>query len=127
MELPRTKLDTDIARRLEGLPPDTLAPHLPALLEWVQDINWPVARIIAPILARFDARIVPHLRTILQGDDDVWKYWVISAIIQEMDPAVREGVMDEIVRIINTPTEGERREEVDLVARDVMVLVSYGC
>jgi hypothetical protein len=34
--------------------------------------------------------------------------------------------MGEIIRIINNPSKAEVEEEVDLVARDIMVMCSHG-
>ncbi|MFT4977063.1 MAG: hypothetical protein ACI8S6_002968 [Myxococcota bacterium] len=124
MKLPETKLDVEEARALGRCSRDELAPHLPQLLAWVKDFNWPVAKLIAPTLAHSDDRIVPHIETILQGSDDTWKYWVLAEVVLRLDKPVRDQLMDEVVRIINQPTAGEVAEEVHLVAGDVMVL--YG-
>src|SRR5262249_44528772 len=46
--LPTGKHDVASARALVALGYPAVAPVLPQLLEWVQDINWPVAAVLAP-------------------------------------------------------------------------------
>ena len=125
MKLPQHKHDTAIAAVFGSLSMDELAPHLPELLGWMQDFNWPVAKVLQPILACSDRRIAPHIIDVLRGDDEVWKYWLLAELVIDLDASVRELLMDEIVRIINAPTDGERAEEVHLAAADVMVLYSH--
>lgn len=120
MELPPHKHDLETARAFEDCSLDELAPHLGGLLEWIQDINWPVARVVLPILARADDRIVPHIQAILVSDDDVWKYWVIDALAPRLDASVRSQLMDAVTRIANEPTEGEVADEVHLVAASLL-------
>lgn len=124
MQLPRDKGDTATAKMLAQRSLDELAPHLAELLTWIQDYNWPVAKIVGPVLTACDDRIVPHIRAVLSGHDDVWKYWTLSQVVAHLPKTVRDELMDEVVRIINSPTPGEKQEDVDLVARDVMVLYS---
>ena len=116
MELPQHKHDLERARAFEDCSLDELATHLGGLLEWIQDINWPVARVVLPVLARSDGRIVPHILAILSGDDDGWKYWVIDALAPRLDPLVRRELVDAVTRIASEPTAGEVAEEVHLVA-----------
>lgn len=120
MDLPRHKSDLETALSLQACSLDELAPYLAELLVWFQDFNWPVAQRIAPILARSDARIVPHIRAVLDGDDDVWKYWVLDQLVSILDSSVRAALLEDVQRIIDEPTPGELAEEVHLVASDVM-------
>ena len=48
---------------LEGLDQERLTPHLPELLAWLQDSNWPGSSAVLQRLVRFDPlRIGPALR-----------------------------------------------------------------
>lgn len=49
--LPRDKHDLDNLQLLKNLGWPAIEPVLPDLLEWVQHMNWPVARSLAPFLA----------------------------------------------------------------------------
>lgn len=45
----------------------------PSMLEWVQDLNWPVARVLAPFLASAGSIVAPGIRQVLESSDDTWK------------------------------------------------------
>ncbi len=122
--LPKTKIDVGVKEYLDKASNDELAPYLSELLEWVQDINWPVAPIIVQRLSESGMEIVPVLNAVLQGEDEIWKYNIIDNLITRLNPDVMKASMDEVVRIINDPTESEVREEVNQVAKDAMCLYS---
>jgi hypothetical protein len=48
--LPRDKHDTDSAAALVSLGWEAVLPVVPEIMEWVQDSNWPVARVFSPFL-----------------------------------------------------------------------------
>lgn len=123
--MPVDKFDTEAISRLAKGPRADVITHLPALLEWLQDINWPVAKPIAELLHGFSEELVAPLQSLLKGHDEVWKYWLVRALLVEGSPQLRLAMQDDILRIINTPTEGESKEEVDLVARDALFVLCY--
>jgi hypothetical protein len=124
--VPKDKFDLDSIKGLSSYSNEELEPYLGDMLSWVQDINWPVANPIAERLANCGLEIVEPIKKVLQSQDAIWKYYVISHIVINMNNAVREQLLDEIVRIINMPTELELKEDVHLVARDIMVMNSHG-
>ncbi|MFJ6211704.1 DUF5071 domain-containing protein [Lysinibacillus sp. NPDC092081] len=58
---------------LKKLDRDKILPLLPNLLEWIQDMNWPVASSILELLLTFPEEIVPHVQNVLSSDDENWK------------------------------------------------------
>jgi hypothetical protein len=92
-------------------------------VEWLQDYNWPVALVLAPFLASIGAPLVPHVRHVLDSNDDVWKYWIVERILgqsRELAGAFRA----DIERLAWSPTLEESQQEVDEVAQGV--LQKYG-
>lgn len=124
LELPANKKDVATARALLEVPPEALAPHIPSLLGWLQDYNWPVAKPVSEALARCGTDLIEPVRQILNGKDNVWKYWTAHFLLS-VDPDVRVALADDITRIINDPTEDEAAEEVPLVMMDVFILLTY--
>ena len=116
----RGKCDLETAERLVALGYPAVAPALPELLEWIQDINWPVAHILAPFLATVGRPLVPELWRVLHSDDSMWKYWCISYIIAEMPLDVAVEFEPELSRLAHDPAPWERAEELDDVARDAL-------
>src|SRR4029079_13280270 len=108
IRLPTTKSDTELAEQLSTVPVEELSQHIPELLEWLQDWNWPVSRPIAAALSRCGAELVEPVRTVLQSNDDIWKLWVLSGSLPNVNVVVRDALREEILRIARRPTAGEQ-------------------
>ncbi len=94
-------------------------PVLPALMEWLQDLNWPVARVLAPFLASIGAPLLPHVRAVLASGDDVWKYGIVGRLVGESDVLPRQ-LRAELVRLVEAPTASEIAEDLPEIAREVL-------
>jgi hypothetical protein len=73
--------------------------------------------VLAPLLAGVGPPLVPYLRPILAGEDAIWKYWVISAVLADAPLEVVETLRPELECIVDNPTERELQEEVPEVAK----------
>ncbi|MEM1095825.1 MAG: DUF5071 domain-containing protein [Bacteroidota bacterium] len=124
--LPKHKADLESVADLDAFSNRQLEPYLKDLLTWLKDYNWPVAEPISRRLSKCGSEIVEPLNSILRSDDAIWKGWVISEVVEHLSREAREGVMSEIVRLINSPSEADEREEAHLVAKDIMFLHSHG-
>lgn len=123
--IPADKYDTAAVQRAQVAGYPTIAPILGDLLEWMQDMNWPVASDIEELLAPIGAPISPHVLKVLRGGDDIWKYWVLTRLAVNFDREARQPIIDECVRIVNHPTAGELAEEVNLAAGDILILDAH--
>lgn len=117
--LPKSKIDTEAAEALVELGFPAVAPILPELLEWLQDINWPVAQVLAPFLARIGAPLKPYIKKILETDDGTWKYWVLINIVAE-SRELQDLLAVELDHIAHAPKSDEKLEEVDDIAREIL-------
>lgn len=117
--LPRDKHDEERARALCALDFATAQPIIPRALEWVQDMNWPIARSIAQWLSSLGAPVAPALRPVLGGDDTMWTYWVIVAVITP-SAALTEALLPELHLLATHPTPAQRTDEVDQVAQELL-------
>ncbi len=93
---------------------------MPQLLEWLQDYNWPVAHVLAPFIAGIGDPIAPYLRPIFDGDDLLWKYWIISAVLDRAPLTVVELFRPDLERLVEDPTPREAEEELPEVAKPVL-------
>lgn len=125
MRFPKDKFDIASIRELEQLSDDDLKPLIPELLEWLQDINWPIANPVAKLLLKRGKELVEPIRSILRGSDAIWKKWIISELLVHCESDVRLGLKDEVLRILNNPTDEEIKEEVVESAKDVFILLTY--
>ena len=117
--VPFTKFDTEKASALVHLGYLTIEPVIPALLEWLQDPNWPVAHVFQPFLASIGQPLAPYIRDILASEDDAWKYSLLSAVVS-CSPELARALRTELERLARHPTAEESKEEVDLVAIEIL-------
>ena len=117
--LPLDKYDTAKLEQLVEVGYPDIEPLLPALLQWLQDGNWPIARRLSPILASVGLPLAPHVRTVLSSSDGAWKYWVLRTVVAA-SADLRGALRPEIERIAHTPSKDEFAEEVDLYARELL-------
>ncbi|NKI93725.1 DUF5071 domain-containing protein [Rhizobacter sp. SG703] len=118
--IPSDKHDVRSAEALATLGYPTIEPVLPQLLEWVQDGNWPVAQALSPLLASVGADLAPHARTVLNGADDTWKYFLIQAVVTK-SPALALVLMPELKRLASHATPGETAEGIDKMADELIM------
>jgi hypothetical protein len=121
--IPKNKSDVETARAAVNAGFPTVGPVLPELLEWLQDYNWPVAHILAHFLASIGDPLVPHVRRILEGTDEIWKYWIVSSIMSESE-VIAVAFRSYLERLTTSPRESESHEELDQLPRSV--LEGYG-
>ncbi|MCE0499326.1 MAG: DUF5071 domain-containing protein [Methylacidiphilales bacterium] len=61
------------------------AADIPALLERLQDMNWPGSYLIGKFLPTFGHDLIEPVRSVFKSGDDVWIYWVLSTFADEFD------------------------------------------
>lgn len=108
--IPKDKFDIKTAEKLHNFSFAEIKPIIPDLLEWIQDMNWPVSRPVAEYLKTITDEVNPDILKILRGDDDMWKYWTIGVFGCVTKDT---NVLAEIRRIATNPTKGEIECEVN--------------
>ncbi|GAA4426673.1 DUF5071 domain-containing protein [Acidovorax lacteus] len=123
--VPNTKFETDKAEALVRLGFPAVEPVIPQILEWLQDLNWPVGVVFQPFLAGIGGPLAPYVRTVLQGQDDSWKYSLLSVVVDQ-SPALALALRQDLVRVATSPSSGEVKEEVDQVAIEILRALNRG-
>lgn len=123
--LPKDKFDLERATALVSIGYPTVAPILPELLEWIQDMNWPVARIIATFLASIGKPLTEEVRRILQTQDHLWKYWVLLSVVAR-SPELAATLYPDLVKIVEGDPVDEDEKEVKAVAGEILMKLSPG-
>lgn len=78
---PSNKFDIEVINHLQLRKSDELIPLLPELLEWIQDMNWPVALPIVHLLSKQKTEnLIPDFISILDSQNSIWKYNVLLFI-----------------------------------------------
>lgn len=118
--LPTNKSDTTAIAHLNTLGVSVIAPLVPRLLEWVQDINWPVAEPVIALLRKYPPITTEPLRQILRGNDGAWKANCLEYLVKHWPMASKKELREEIERIARRPTQEEKDEEADEVAGEIL-------
>jgi hypothetical protein len=118
--IPKTKFDVQAVQNLSVLPLETIRTDIPQLLEWMQDMNWPVGRGIAKYFTPHINEIKENLLDILKSNDDIWKYWIINSLIAYSEINIDQELISIIKRIANHPSRGEIEEGVDVAAKELI-------
>ncbi|MES2949621.1 MAG: DUF5071 domain-containing protein [Pseudomonadota bacterium] len=113
--MPGSKDEADKATKLVSLGYPAVEPVLGEIFEWVEDANWPVAKVFLPFLARVGAPLVPHVRYVLQSQDEQWKRVVLDSIVSQSG-ALAHGISVDLLRLIDTPTAAEQEEGLHTMA-----------
>jgi hypothetical protein len=114
--LPRGKFDKASVERIRELGYPTIEPILPHLMTWLQDMNWPVARPLAKYLIPIGRPLLPYIRRVLEGDDDLWQYWVLGSLVKHLESDVIAELRDDLVEI----SRHEDPEEAYLLAGEIL-------
>lgn len=117
--LPRDKCDVERAEALVALDWEDAESALPEVLEWLQDLNWPVAAVFQPFLVKAGARLAPFLRPIFDADDDIWKYNILVAIASHSS-TLADAIRPELQRLASNPTANEQIEGVTEEAQNIL-------
>ena len=116
--IPQSKEDDSYIEHLQKCPIDDIKPAIPQLLEWLQDGNWPQARIIAKYFEPYIKEIQEEIIAILHTNDSVWKYWVLRLVLHSH--TFPGSIMAEIQRIAEKPTDTETDEGIYEVALEII-------
>lgn len=120
--VPKNKYDFSGMGELWTLSDEEIMPILAALLEWMKDMNWPVAKEIPRLLARHQKVIIPYIIEILQPDqmECDWKNFIIWDLLILFDKEYLIILKPCLERIVRKPTLGEISEETNVEAQDFL-------
>jgi hypothetical protein len=109
--VPRDKHDLVTAHRAVAAGWPSVEPVLDQLVDWCLDGNWPVAKVLAPFIARLGPRAAEPVRRVLAGGDEPAKYFLLTDLVAEMPHEGLACLTGELRRLAESPTPGETRED----------------
>lgn len=122
--LPKHKGDLEAIANLKSYTHQQVKPIVPELLTWLQDLNWPVAGPIALHLQSIAEHITDDIISIIKGQDEVWKYWLVLVFGTNATAPIAPKLLAEFKRIATQPTKAEIAEEIQELALEVINKVS---
>ena len=102
--LSKSTWDYQVAQ-ITHLERSTVLQHIPEMLVWLQDLNWPGAPKMAEFLLELGDKVVPHVQPILQGDDLMWQYWLLSELIGKWETEWVIEIYDVLVHLLKTAND----------------------
>lgn len=63
---------------------------------------------------------MPHIRKIFAGQDDEWKFSIVVLLLAGSSQKVFGDLQDELLRLAQNPSEGEKLSAVDEAAKEVL-------
>ncbi|GMT50101.1 MAG: hypothetical protein IEMM0008_1640 [bacterium] len=118
--IPRDKHDFENVDAIITLGYPAISPIIPQRLEWIQDMNWPIAQKLAPFFSSIGKPILPEIKKILNTTDGIWKYWCLSEGVGKMPDDVIATIKPELIQLLEKPTKDEIPEEVNLIAHELL-------
>lgn len=118
--MPRNKHDFDRVKKIKRLARNEQLLMLPALLEWIQDMNWPIAMEVAELLLLFPDEIVPLIKGVLETNDNVWKYWCLEILVKRLPDKLKMQFKADLIRLVKRPTAAEKLELLDEIANEIL-------
>ncbi|MGN0692402.1 MAG: DUF5071 domain-containing protein [Oscillospiraceae bacterium] len=120
--IPKNTSDISTINRLMNLTDEEIYPIIPSLLEWIQDINWIVAPYIVSVILKHQKISEQFIAKLLSKtqNDNIWKYWIIKELLYKWNSAPCNEILNELIRISESPSEGEIYEEVNILAKEYL-------
>jgi hypothetical protein len=122
--IPTNKFDTEKIRQLVKVDRKDIVPILPQLMEWIQDMNWPVATPVLELLVTFPEEVVPLIKDVIATDDGNWKYWCLRDLVPRLPLDSQKHLKDELLKLAHFPTEDDKAEELDELAGDILLTIN---
>lgn len=105
------KFDVAAVEQLRQASAVDVLPLLPQMLEWTQDLNWPVAQPMIEVLLQYPTEITPYVEAVLLGSDEEWITNCLTVIVPKL-PFFSKLVLANAVEQWATKTVTEHNEHV---------------
>lgn len=118
--LPNDKFDLDVVNRLSSATPEQVSGVAPSLLEWIADMNWPVASGVIQVLPGFYKVLLPSIESILTNPDNdiIWRCNIISKLLTQFPHESLLPLVPIIQKYTDFIPQNEDEEDLKNVALD---------
>lgn len=122
--LPKDKSDYDSIKLLKALPKPELKLILPDLLEWTQDINWPVAPlIIDELLIPLGQDLIPSLKNILVSKEYDWIQNILWHLIRKLDIGIISSLKEELYMLTQSKNKDFIEYDIPEIAEGLLAQI----
>lgn len=110
--IPADKHDEASIKLLQIASDEEVLENAEKLLEWLQDINWPVFEGIAQRLSSLGDDLVAPITRILESSDSIWKANVIGYLIPSFSPETQKLYIESLEKLLAQRDDSDLREGV---------------
>lgn len=120
--VPKNIFDFNGVNELRLLSDEEMVHIVPALLEWMKDMIWPIAKEMPELLSMHQKIIIPHIIEILQPKqfECDWKTYIIQLLLPLLDSDYLWILKPSLERIVKNPTWGETSDGTDTAAEKLL-------
>lgn len=107
---------------LKMLSDEEIMPIMPALLEWMKDMTWSIAKEMPMLLSRHQKVLIPCIIEALRPEqlECDWKTFIICILLPLLDKEYLSMLKVSLERIAESPTWREKSEQTNIVARELL-------
>lgn len=105
--VPKNKYDDSNIDKLYSLSDEEIQTIIYDLLEWLEDGNWPIAIKVLDVLLKREDLVFPYVTGILNGDNIMWKYWLINWLIPNFTLEHKEELRPFLANLTNIESDDE--------------------
>eukprot|EP01064_Diplonema_japonicum_P004928 TRINITY_DN13265_c0_g1_i1.p2 TRINITY_DN13265_c0_g1~~TRINITY_DN13265_c0_g1_i1.p2 ORF type:complete len:131 (+),score=27.44 TRINITY_DN13265_c0_g1_i1:52-444(+) len=117
--VPENKHDDVACANLLRAGDEEVLEKIDELLEWQQDMNWPVAAEVCSRLSRLGVKLQAAVQRVLETDDGMWKYFLLTNLIPTAGPDLIRSLSPTLARTLKHPTQSDRENDVVLVIQEL--------
>jgi hypothetical protein len=110
--IPKDKHDLDALELLAQASDEDVIKNANELLEWLQDINWPVFNGIVARLSPLGNKLELPITKILNGSDSIWKANIVGHLIPLFDKDSQQIYTNTLKELLNKFDENDLYEGV---------------
>lgn len=108
--IPSSKYDLEAVDTLQRASDEEVLKSADALLEWLQDCNWPVFEGIAGKLSLHGFDLYESIENILLGTDSIWKTNIVGHLIPKFSCESQLRYDELLTKLLNNPSNSDFEE-----------------
>lgn len=117
--IPKDKFDVVAVERLALARPEQISGIERPLLEWIADINWPVAKELIKILPKYHKEIVPAIVVLLSNQEE--DIYLKISIVEHLLPRLPNDSFIELSSVIEYMANINPKNEDELELKRVSI------
>lgn len=108
--IPLSKNDLKSIENLDSVSDEEILEHLPQLLEWLKDCNWPVFQPICRRISKLKTGFNTEIQNVLNGSDTIWKCNIVGHLFPSMELQKVESFESPLLNLLNKATMQDYEE-----------------